>query len=327
MSFSRRFFSKIALIFAVVALTGLVFGVEKASAAKLFLERAGLQEEEIGTGENILVKLTLDSREQSVNAIEGRIVFPADILSLEQTSQADSILSFWVEPPEEKQSGEIVFSGIVPGGYNGADGHVLSFDFLAKKNGIAQLNIEDVKVLLNDGKGTELGTLTAGFNFTIGIKEAGTETEKQTSSVFNDNTPPEPFTPAVSRHEDMFDGQWFVSFYARDNNLGIDHYEIIESTKKLNFDEDNSEKVDWIEAESPNLLKDQNLRNHIYIKAIDKAGNETIASVEPQGKSLLLSDSSFLFIKWGTVLFIVLIIASIVIRKILKKKHKISDVR
>lgn len=325
MRLSKRFFLKVALVFVFCLLS-----FSEAQAAKLSLELVGSQEEKVSTGENIHVKLTLDSREQSVNAVEGMIVFPADILSLEQTSQAGSILSFWVEPPREKQSGEIVFSGISPGGYNGADGQVLAFDFLAQKNGIAQLDIENVKVLLNDGKGTELGTVVGVISIVVETKEVDTETEKQTSSIFNDNTPPESFTPAVSRHEDMFDGQWFVSFYARDDNLGIDHYEVIESTKQLNFDDfdkEDSEKIDWIEAESPNLLKDQNLRSHIYVKAIDRAGNEIIAIVEPQGKALLLSDNSLLFLKGGVVLFIVLIIVSIVIRKRLKKKYKIDDAK
>jgi len=87
------------------------------------------------------------------------------------------------------------------------------------------------------------------------------------------------------------------------------------------------EGADWIETESPRLLKDQELKSHIYVKAIDKAGNETIAAVEPQEKSLLLPKGSFLFMKWVAVLFIVLIIVSIGTRKMLKKKHKASDAR
>ena len=307
------------ILFSTIIVLGFVSVAEKASAAKLFLERVGLQEESFGVGGTVQVDLKLDTREQSVNAVEGKIFFPVDLVLLRGISQADSIVSFWVEPPEEKQSGEIVFSGIVPGGYNGTEGQVLSFEFLATNEGFAKVRIEEEKVLLNDGKGTELGTILSGLDLDIGPTNSSDATKDQSPVIFSDNTPPESFVPAVSSHQDIFDGQWFVSFYARDDNLGVDHYEIIESTKRFNFDEDDSEKVDWIEAESPTLLKDQDLRSHIYVKAVDKAGNEIIASVEPQEKSLLLSNGSSLFVKWAAVLFIVLIIVTMVIRKKLKK--------
>ena len=37
----------------------------------------------------------------------------------------------------------------------------------------------------------------------------------------------------------------------------------------------------WVEAESPYVLKDQSLNSTIRVKAIDKAGNETIAVLVP----------------------------------------------
>ncbi len=322
MRFSRRLLLNLILIFVFS-----LFAFHQAEAAKLFLERVGSQEESFSVGEAVQVDLKLDTREQSVNALKCKIFFPVDLVSLKGISQADSIVSYWVSSPEEKQSGEIVFSGIVPGGYNGAEGQVLSFEFLAMNEGFAQVRIEEEKVLLNDGKGTELGTILFGLSLDIGPANSSDATEEQAPVIFNDNTPPEQFAPAVSRHDDMFDGQWFVSFYARDDNLGIDHYEIIESAKRLNFEEGSSEGFDWTETESPSFLKDQDLKSHIYVKAVDKAGNETIAAVEPQERSLLLSNSSSLYIKWAVVLFIVLIIVIIVIRKKLRKSIKDNDAR
>jgi len=66
-------------------------------------------------------------------------------------------------------------------------------------------------------------------------------------------------------------------FATQDKGSGIDYYEIKESRQKFL-------KIfkKWVIAESPYVLKDRKLRSYVYIKAVDKAGNERIAVVEPR---------------------------------------------
>jgi len=65
-------------------------------------------------------------------------------------------------------------------------------------------------------------------------------------------------------------------FVAQDKGSGIHHYELQENRKQK------IENRKWEEAESPYVLKDQKLRSFIYVKAIDRVGNERIAMLPPR---------------------------------------------
>ena len=55
---------------------------------------------------------------------------------------------------------------------------------------------------------------------------------------------------------------------------------------------------EWIRAESPYVLKDQKLKSYVYIKAIDKAGNERI-EVIPQKYPFQWYES---WLWWGIII-------------------------
>jgi hypothetical protein len=236
-------------------------------------------------------------------------------------SEDDSIISYWVRQPNIQEEGKIVFSGIVPGGFNGQDGMILAFDFSVKQEVPARLEVKDVKVLLNDGKGTELATISTGVDINIAIGNETVKTDGESPLIMDDHTSPEEFTPVVSRDPDIFDGAWFVSFYAKDDNFGISHYEVLESTKRINFDDVGQGALDWEKAQSPHLLKDQTLGSYIYVKAVDRAGNETIAWDKPQRDLAGSSGAGKAFwSKWLWVLFVLAIIAIILVNRIYKKR-------
>jgi len=81
-----------------------------------------------------------------------------------------------------------------------------------------------------------------------------------------DETLPEFVEAIVSRDSRLFDNQYFMSFFAIDKDSGIAYYEIKEGDRN------------FIRAESPYLLQDQSLKEIIKIKAVDKAGGESIIS-------------------------------------------------
>ncbi len=155
------------------------------------------------------------------------------------------------------------YSGVKPG-------RILSLVFLAKNIGQGAIEINNAKVLLNDGKGTQASLSISNFQFSISKEISGFEFQ-----VLRDTDPPEDFKPEIAQDPNIFEGKWFLVFVTQDKGSGIDHYEIQETRNKR-------QGKNWVEAESPYVLKNQNLRSYIYVKAVDKAGNERVTFVEPK---------------------------------------------
>ena len=128
-----------------------------------------------------------------------------------------------------------------------------------------------------------------------------------------DTEPPEEFRPEIGQDPEIFDGKYFLVFVTQDKASGIAGYFVHETTRKK--DATLIDTKDWTEAESPYVLKDQKLRSYIYVKAVDKAGNERIAMVEPRYP-----------IRWYEIwwvwVIIIIIVAYIIWRKLKIKNEK-----
>jgi GxxExxY protein len=277
------------LIFIFVAISFLFVGIRGVQAAEIFFEP---KIQEIGLDEQFEVSVFLNTEGEYINTVGGKIIFPGDLLELKEIRDGNSIINFWIDnpriaiinprmPTNDKRmatnmgnENEILFSGIVPGGYKGSEGLIFSVVFLAKNAGGAEIDIHDVKLLLNDGLGTE-AKRTSVKNLLVAIRE---NIRGPSWISPKDNEPPESFVPEIANDPALFEGKWFLVFATQDKGTGIDKYLIHESRrmkKRITTNE-------WIEAESPYALKDQELRSYIFVKAVDKAGNERIAVVEPR---------------------------------------------
>ena len=106
--------------------------VTPAFAVEIFFDA---KTHEIAVGQQFQVDIALNASGEDINAIEGKIVFPNDILELKKITNANSIINFWIEKPKVESSGQITFCGITPGGYQGGRGLLLSLIFLSKKEG------------------------------------------------------------------------------------------------------------------------------------------------------------------------------------------------
>lgn len=272
--------------------------------------RIDSENREVGIGQQFQIDFVVNTEGESVNAFSGKIVFPGDLLEVKNIIDGNSIINLWIEKPFLGSKSHILYSGITPGGFRGGSGLLFSAVFEAKKGGDGSISIQDVKVLENDGFGTlaEIKIFSSQFN----IKEVGLIEEVQFSEI-EDAEPPETFWPEIAQNESIFDGKWFVVFATQDKSSGIDKYLIYESRRMKKRIAAN----EWIEADSPYLLKDQELRSYIYVKAVDKAGNERIAAVEPKYP-----------LKWyenygnWIIIIIGLIVALAILRLIvLKTKH------
>ena len=82
------------------------------------------------------VGVFINTDDESINAIEGKIIFPQDLLEIKKINDGNSIINFWIDPVSNcvsigvKKPDEICFSGIIPGGYANNHGLIFSVTFL-----------------------------------------------------------------------------------------------------------------------------------------------------------------------------------------------------
>lgn len=272
-------------------------------AADIFF---GAKTNEVRISEQFEIKLFVNTPEESVNAFEGKIIFPGDLVGVKEIRDGNSIINFWIDQPKTNNSA-ITFSGITPGGFQGNNGLLFSAVFEAKSEGVARFEVGDARVLRNDGTGSPAILTIAPFEMKIS-SEAPAVIPAVTK--VKDTEPPESFVPAISRDESIANGKWFVVFATQDKASGIDHYEIKESRQRiLNL------FGKWITAESPYILMDQELRSYIFVKTVDKAGNTRVEKIPPQNPLRWYEN----YENW---LIIVLGLAvAYVIKKFLWRKH------
>lgn len=260
----RQFLYKTLFVFSLgLILPQIVF------AAEMFFE----QEKVPGFEDQFKMDIFLKT-EEPLNAIEGKINFPIDLLELQNIEDGNSVINLWLERPAVNKTGEIIFSGITPGGYMGDKGLIFSMIFLVKQEGVGTLDIHDTRVLRNDGTGSEATLTIASFDIAV---FKGAPAEIPAIPKMRDRELPEIFTPEIARDEFVSDNKWFVVFVTQDKASGIDRYEIKESRQRIL-----SIFKRWIPAESPYVLEDQELRSYVLVKAVDKTGNERVVKIAPK---------------------------------------------
>ena len=274
----------------------LLFSASSAFAAEALLE---VKSSEIQIGSKFEAEFFLNTENENINAVEGKIVFPENLLELKEIRDGNSIINFWIERPKAKD-GEIPFSGIIPGGYLGEKGLIFSVVFQPIQEGQGLIEIRDMKTLLNDGTGTETNTTISNLQLVI----SGQAPASQPAVVeTKDIDIPESFKPMVASDSAIFDGKYFLVFVTQDKGSGIDHYEVREGREP------------FVVAESPYLLQDQNLHKKIAVKAVDRSGNERLVTLPPQ-KPLLWYENYIIL----AILIIMVFIAGVILRKGLWKK-------
>lgn len=221
-------------------------------------------------GDNIFIIMSLNTANNSVNAIEGVVNVPVGFFDILEVRTGGSFLSLWPERPKVHKDGKITFLGGVPRGFSGSNGNIITFILRAKKAGAPSVFIEKATVLLNDGLGTELKGIELK-PLTVLISEDVFE-EPEDSRIIIDNTPPEPFTPVLSRDPSVAGGKYFVSFSAIDKDSGISHYEAREEYVIFPYF-GAWFFTNWEKTETPYILKLQDWWSRIYIRAYDLYGN------------------------------------------------------
>lgn len=249
-------------------------------------------------GDTVTLSLRIDTDEdECINTVDGVIKYDPSIRAVD-VSRGESILSVWVEDPVIDEANQtITFAGGIPGGYCGRipgdpslTNTIVELVFRSpglsvggSSNPEAGVRIDEAtQVLLHDGFGTRAPLRTHNAVVTL-LDSIGPAPEDTWSErVSEDTTPPADFSIALTKEESAFSGNYFITWNTQDKQSGIDHYEVMEEP----FDEFDLFKwgaadAPWSVAKSPYVLKDQSLNSTIRVRAIDKAGNETIAVLVP----------------------------------------------
>lgn len=305
---------KKCLFTITLILVFLAFNHNKVEAAKFNLISLA---DTIRVGQQFQVDLLLNTEDEDINAIEGALWFPADLVEVKEIRDGSSVINFWIKKPSLLSQSQIIYSGIIPGGFNDKKGLIFSVVFKTIKEGVSTIEIYDAKVLLNNGQGTAANLQTSSFKFQVSNVQ-----ETSTVPLINeikDIDPPEFFTPTLAQSPDVFNNLWFVVFSTQDKGTGIDHYEVAEKSGALIG---NYNSLPWQRAVSPYLLIDQSLGSSIYIKAVDRAGNFEVAILPNKDTTSTWFNS----IEFWSIILLLGIITIGIIKKIwrrLRQKNQI----
>lgn len=219
--------------------------------------------------EPLQIGVVMATGDDSVNAIEGVLLFDAERFSVARLSTGGSVVSFWLEEPYEAAPGRLAFSGVIPGGYRGAQGLLLTITLTPRSAGAAELAFETFTALRHDGMGTALTITAPALMLDVQTVDDSAEAIPLPSASVReeDSEAPESFTPEIAADPTLFDGQWFLVFATTDKGSGIARYDVQEGNGAP------------VEATSPYLLRHQGLQRDITVTAYDHSGNTRAAIV------------------------------------------------
>lgn len=331
-------FMKKAVI-AVAFFSACGYGNE-AAAASLYIDPAfpNLQ-----MGDSVTLSVRLDTNEaedECVNAVDGVISY-SENLSPVDVSIGDSIFSMWVQQPTiDKEKRTITFAGGIPNGYCGrVPGDPRLTNTIAKlifrapgftiggASGTTTGSVEflpETAAYLNDGFGTKAELALFGSRIELGDKPGNVLQDPWREAIVTDTIPPEEFSIELVREEKTFGGKYFIVFNTTDKQTGIDQYQVIEEpeAERFSFGWGRAD-APWITTRSPYVLEDQSLNSTIRVKAIDKAGNEYVATLVPEENlSTISNQTKITYAVLGFLLVFLAVLIFFVVRMLLKRRRQ-----
>ncbi|MEK7552453.1 MAG: hypothetical protein AAB534_03495 [Patescibacteria group bacterium] len=246
-----------------------------------------------------LLKVSVKTEGKEINAVDGKIFFsdPDGIVSI---TTGGSVFSLWPKKPSLEGS-VISFTGGTPSGVYGDSLRLFTIAIKPTSTNPIKITFEDVTAYLNDGNGTKI-SVSAPF-LEIPVLQAGDTEDELASLVESDTNKPSPFSIDLGRDPALFGGRYFISFYATDNESGINRYEVEEDGFSI------------VQSDSPYVLQNQNLSGVVEVRAIDNAGNARVQSLE-----LKPTMHWFKIVSIIILIIIVFLLVYFVVRKIFRKK-------
>jgi hypothetical protein len=138
------------------------------------------------------------------------------------------------------------------------------------------------------------------------------------TQVQNDTIPPEPFSIELVFGQTAKGEKYYIVFSTSDKQTGISHYEVLEErTEDASWFSFGAATAPWVTVPGPvYILSDQTLSSIIRVKAVDKAGNEYLTSLQPSRQMNDNTADILLYVLGGLALFMAIGAVLLVIRKL-----------
>lgn len=285
---------------------------------------------------------------ECINVVDAVISYTDNIQPVD-VSIGKSIFNVWVEQPViNKENHTITFAGGIPNGYCGrVEGDPMLTNIIAEiifrspgvqvgnSDGGDQAVIQflpETQALLNDGQGTRAPLATYGANINLNKTAAALITDDWRQNIKDDLIPPEKFTIELVRDNEgiYFSGKYRIVYTTTDKQTGISHYEVMEEpiSKFGSFDW-GGVGVSWISTDKIVYeLEDQSLNSIIRVKAIDKAGNEYIATLIPDESQKTISTNQIItYAVVGTLGIIFISLILLVWFRVRRKRKLLKNIQ
>ena len=215
-------------------------------------------------GDIFSIEVIVDTEGEILNAVELEVMFPDEFLAYEDYDDGASVLNVWIDRPTVHDQKQIHLAGITPGGFIGNKETLITLNFKVIQTGQGNVAITNANFLLHDGLGTQAVVKTQNLHLAA--------TAGQSAIIVNkvDDEMPESFNPEIIFDDDVYDGQAVLIFSTKDKGSGLDYFEVKEGMFGS-----------YAPAVSPYRIKHQALTRNIYIKAVDKNGNERTEILYP----------------------------------------------
>jgi hypothetical protein len=230
----------------------------------------------VGQNQLVMISITLDGEGQKINAVAGSLIFNPIGAEVVQVYDGNTVVTNWLERPKVGScliKCEIVFSGIIAGGFSGLlspyysgirPGKLFSVLVRVKTVGQIKFDVNSTEAYLNDGEGTPVPVKVE----TLILNSVSSEPLAGAPDIL-DKAVPEPFSILLSRDQSIYGNKYFVVFNPHDKDSGISYTEIKEGERG------------FVRANSPYVLENQSLGEEITVKAVDYFGNETFSKIHP----------------------------------------------
>ena len=275
---------------------GMFLIVSPLEAAFLYLDPS---EAVINPGDTLVVSVRLNPDEnECVNVVDGVLEYDPQIQPVD-ISRGQSIMPLWVEEPKiDRENNRITWAGGIPNGYCGRvvgdprlTNEILKIVFqvpglrvdFGEQSPTTTVSFSDqTTVYLNDGRGSIASLQTNEATLVVGDRPGEVVRNDWSQLVNADESIPEEFSVTLQKTDGVFQNKYYIAFNTTDKQTGIAYYEVIEEP----FNEQGlfgwgAVDAPWEEVRSPYILEDQSLNSTIRVKAVDKAGNEYIATLVP----------------------------------------------
>ena len=231
----------------------------------------------VSAGDTVVVRAYLDSGSDTLNALDGDILFRTSTatFTIKEVSRSGSALTVWPANPVVSADGkEVTFTGGTAGGIPASRALVLSFVLHVESAGTVTVLSPSAQAYKDDGKGTVVPVTTKPLTFAVGTPKVGAPVRDEWAEIVGaDTTPPEPFTFIVGHDPSVFDGKQFITFQTTDAQSGIDRYEVKEGNAAP------------VVSDITYVLKNQNTKESVVVYAYDKAGNMQTAEGSVEGEA------------------------------------------